>query len=378
MIRIDEEWLHAPNARRVCALLTDAGHEAWFVGGCVRNALMGLSATDYDISTDARPDVVQGLAEAAGIRAVPTGIEHGTVTLVLDHVPFEVTTFRRDVATDGRRAVVAFADSLAEDAMRRDFTMNALYAAPDGSISDPLGGVADLRARRVRFIEDPDRRIQEDYLRILRFFRFHAWYGDPAGGIDADGLAACAANLDGLDQLPAERVGQEMLKLLSAKDPAPAAASMEASGALWKILPGSSAEGLALLVALEERFGIDPDPIRRLAVLGARDLDRLRLSRGQGKRLDLLHTAPLSESELGYRLGLANATDKVLVDAALSGYDLDGMALADVRFGAEQVFPLRAEDLPHLRGKVLGDKLRSEEARWIASGFKLSRADLLS
>ena len=193
MTRLGDPWLVAPRTQAVCALLTEAGHAAYLVGGCVRNALLGAPVADIDLATDALPQAVLALAEAAGVKAVPTGIEHGTVTLVLEGQPFEVTTFRRDVETFGRHAVVAFSRDIAEDAARRDFTMNALYAKPDGALVDPLGGLPDLRAGRVRFVGAAEARIAEDYLRILRFFRFHAWYGHPEDGLDPEGLAACAA-----------------------------------------------------------------------------------------------------------------------------------------------------------------------------------------
>ena len=202
------DWLAAPGSRSVMALLRAGGHGAWFVGGCVRNGLIGAPVEDIDITTDAHPDRVMALAKAAGINAVPTGIAHGTVTLIADHRPFEITTLRRDIATDGRRATVAFTDRLDQDAARRDFTMNALYATADGAVIDPTGqGLADLAARRLRFIGAPADRITEDYLRILRFFRFHAWYADPAGGIDPDGMAACAALAEGIAGLSRERIG---------------------------------------------------------------------------------------------------------------------------------------------------------------------------
>nr|MBA3325662.1 CCA tRNA nucleotidyltransferase [Paracoccaceae bacterium] len=247
-LRIEAPWLGAPGPRAVCALLERAGRQAFFVGGCVRNALLGREATDVDVATDAHPEEVMRLAGAAGMKAVPTGIAHGTVTLAVEGGPVQVTTFRRDVATDGRRAVVAFADDIAEDAARRDLTMNALYARPDGTVVDPLGGLGDLRAGRVRFVGDAAARIAEDYLRILRFFRFHAWYGDPEAGIDAEGLAACAAARDGLTLLSRERIGAELAKLLAAPDPAPAAAAMAASGVLACVLPGADPRALPALV----------------------------------------------------------------------------------------------------------------------------------
>ncbi|KGM89571.1 tRNA nucleotidyltransferase/poly(A) polymerase [Roseovarius mucosus DSM 17069] len=181
-MKVSGAWIEAKATQAVCAMLTGAGYQALFVGGCVRNALLGAPVGDIDIATDARPEMVVELAEGAGLKPVPTGIEHGTITVVSGHIGHEVTTFRKDVQSFGRHAVVAFADDLHTDARRRDFTMNALYARPDGDVVDPLGGLEDLRARRVRFIEDADQRIREDYLRILRFFRFHAWYGDPEGG----------------------------------------------------------------------------------------------------------------------------------------------------------------------------------------------------
>jgi poly(A) polymerase len=376
MTRITDAWLTAAPTQQVCALLTDAGYQAWFVGGCVRNALIGAEVSDLDLTTDARPDRVMELAQESGIKVVPTGIDHGTVTLVLEDTPFEVTTFRRDVQTDGRRAVVAFADTIAEDARRRDFTMNALYAGPDGKIADPLGGLPDLEARRVRFIEDADRRIKEDYLRILRFFRFHAWYGDPDAGIDADGLAACADNIEGLASLSAERVTAEMLKLLAAPDPAPAVASMASTGALAQVLPGGNAGGLAVLVHLEHVSGFAPSAIRRLAMLGGQS-EALRLSKDQAR--ELAHIAlPTELPELAYRHGFAVARDAALIRAASLGNPLKQEELDVLSDAAQQVFPLTAADLmPALEGAALGSALKEAEARWIASGFTLTKGDLL-
>ena len=244
-------WMEHPATQAVCAALTAAGYRALFVGGCVRNALLAMPVADVDIATDARPEAVTALAEQAGFKVVPTGIDHGTVTVIAEGIPHEVTTFRRDVATDGRRAVVAFATRIEDDAMRRDFTMNALYAEADGRVIDPLGGLRDLIARRMRFVGTAEARIAEDYLRILRFFRFHAWYGDPDQGIDPEGLAACATLSAGLETLSAERVGAEMRKLLAAPDPAPSLASMAQSGVLQRVLPGAEARALPVLVHLE-------------------------------------------------------------------------------------------------------------------------------
>jgi poly(A) polymerase len=377
-MKIAPDWLSNQSAQRVCAMLTDAGHQAWFVGGCVRNALIGAAASDLDLTTDARPETVTNLGKAAGFKVVPTGIDHGTVTVVVDGAPFEVTTFRRDVDTDGRHATVVFADTAEEDARRRDFTMNALYAAPDGTLHDPLGGIPDILAGHVRFIGDAAQRIQEDCLRILRFFRFFAWYGDPAMGIDADGLAACAAHVDGINGLSAERIGQEMRKLLSAPNPAPAVASMAASGALLRVLPGAGPNALTVLIHLEELAGIVPDFSRRLAALGG-DPDRLRLTNAEAQRHVILRDMDISAGEAGYRYGATVAIDRGLVLAASLSQPLNDKDVAAARLGDGQILPVKAADfMPALQGPALGAALRQAEARWIASGFTLTRYDLLA
>jgi poly(A) polymerase len=377
-MKIAPDWLSNQSAQRVCAMLTDAGHQAWFVGGCVRNALIGAAASDLDLTTDARPETVTNLGKAAGFKVVPTGIDHGTVTVVVDGAPFEVTTFRRDVDTDGRHATVVFADTAEEDARRRDFTMNALYAAPDGTLHDPLGGIPDILAGHVRFIGDAAQRIQEDCLRILRFFRFFAWYGDPAMGIDADGLAACAAHVDGINGLSAERIGQEMRKLLSAPNPAPAVASMAASGALLRVLPGAGPNALTVLIHLEELAGIVPDFSRRLAALGG-DPDRLRLTNAEAQRHVILRDMDISAGEAGYRYGATVAIDRGLVLAASLSQPLNDTDVAAARLGDGQILPVKAADfMPALQGPALGAALRQAEARWIASGFTLTRYDLLA
>ena len=380
MTRVDGPWRAAPRTQAVCRVLTGAGHRALFVGGCVRNALLDRPVADVDIATDAPPDAVMALAAAAGLAAVPTGIDHGTVTLLSDGQPFEVTTFRRDVETFGRHATVAFSTDIAEDAARRDFTMNALYAEPDGTLVDPLGGLADLRARRVRFVGDPARRIAEDYLRVLRFFRIHAWYGDPAGGLDPEGLAACAALQEGLDSLSRERVGAEIAKLLAARDPAPAVAAMAATGILARVLPGADPRALAPLVHLEAGAGLAPRWQRRLAALGAGEdwPDRLRLSRADARALAAT-AASLAAGEFdavaAWRHGADAARDAALIRAAATGAPPPPDLEAEIERGATATFPVRAADLP-LKGPALGAALRRLEARWLASGLRLDAAAL--
>ncbi|MFQ5567404.1 MAG: CCA tRNA nucleotidyltransferase, partial [Paracoccaceae bacterium] len=250
-MRLEADWLDAAPLRAVIDAL---GGAAFFVGGCVRNTLLGQPVADIDITTPVEPDEVTRRLEAAGLKAVPTGIAHGTVMAVSGGEGFEITTFRADVATDGRRATVRFSTDIAEDAARRDFTMNAVYADTAGEIVDPLGGLADLMARRVRFIGAARDRIREDYLRILRFFRFVAWYSQD--GIEPEGLTACAELAGGIDGLARERIGAEMKKLLAAPDPAPAVAAMAASGVLARCLPGADPALLAPLVGLEREAGV--------------------------------------------------------------------------------------------------------------------------
>lgn len=381
-MKLSGDWITAPATQAVCTALTQAGHQALFVGGCVRNALLRVPVGDIDIATDALPPDVIRLATGAGLKPVPTGIDHGTITVVSGGKPHEVTTFREDVDTFGRHAQVVFGTDLHADARRRDFTMNALYARPDGSVIDPLGGIDDLTARRVRFIGNGATRIKEDYLRILRFFRFHACYGDAEAGLDSDALAACAAHLDGLAGLSRERVGAEMRKLLAAPDPAPSVAAMQMTGVLTAILPGADVRSLAPLVYLESETNTAPNALRRLAALGGEDIpDRLRLSRADTKRLALLRdgaSATMPPAEIGYRYGATDGMDMLLLRAALLDAPLDPNAPDDLKRGASAAFPVKSADLmPDYTGPALGQKLQDLENRWIASGFRLGREDLL-
>ncbi|WP_415922410.1 CCA tRNA nucleotidyltransferase [Tateyamaria sp. SN6-1] len=374
----DIGFLADPKGQFVCGLLEDAGHQALFVGGCVRNAIMGVAASDVDIATDAQPTDVMRIAEAAGVRAVPTGIDHGTVTLIVDGTPFEITTFRRDVETDGRRAVVAFSSRVEDDARRRDFTMNALYADRRGVVQDPVGGLRDAQARRVLFIDDPVQRIREDYLRTLRFFRFSAWYADPAQGWDADALAAIADTLDGLQSLSAERVGAEMLKLLSAPDPTPAVSVMAQVGVLGVLLPGAEARMLGPVVHMEDGA---VDPITRLAAVGGENVaDRLRLSRKQGKQLEATRTlAGTSRGfrALGHLAGLEAAQGAAILRAALFETPLPEGWQADIASGTSERFPVAASDLPELEGAALGKRLKALKQDWLASDLTLGKDQLL-
>jgi tRNA nucleotidyltransferase/poly(A) polymerase len=323
-----------------------------------------------------------GLAKQEGLHAIPTGIDHGTVTVIAENESFEITTYRRDVATDGRRAVVAFTDTLVEDALRRDFTMNALYADANGYVTDPLGGLPDLHARRLRFVQDANQRIKEDYLRSLRYFRFHAWYGDQEAGLDADALAAIAANLDGIETISKERVGSELRKLLSAPRPETALAAMAQTGVLMRILPGAEPALLQLLVHFEDGIQPSPDLICRLAALGGESpVDYLRLSKFEAKGLRVLKdymVSTESSAELGYRLGKDAARSVLLLRATLSQRPVDQFELFEIERGSAAEFPVSASDLPNLLvGREIGRELRRLESRWVDSGLVLSKSDLL-
>ncbi|MEM6677841.1 MAG: CCA tRNA nucleotidyltransferase [Pseudomonadota bacterium] len=368
------------------------GQTALLVGGAVRNALLGVPADDIDLATPLHPQTVVERLAAAGLRSVPTGLDHGTVTAIAKGNGFEVTTLRSDVSTDGRRATVRFSEDLTEDAGRRDFTINALYADAAGRVIDPLGGRVDLSARRLRFIGDPEQRIREDYLRILRFFRFQAWYGAAAEGVDAEGLAACAALADGIDTLARERIGHEMRRLLAAPDPAPATAAMAASGVLARCLPGASAAVLAPLAHLEAQAGRRPDWRIRLAAMAPMVeskvlADRLRLARAEERHLAAIAAAAAEPdlSAAAFRHGADAAWGAWLAREAAGGWadhppDPDAAGAAIAR-GAEARLPLSARDLSTAGiapGPALGAALAKAEARFVESGFALDKSALLT
>ena len=394
-----QPWVTDPATRRLFAALEAKGSPARFVGGCVRNALIGQPISDIDIATPEEPQAVLELLANAGIKAVPTGIEHGTVTAVVGRKAYEVTSLRRDVVTDGRRAVVTFTRDFAEDAARRDFTMNAIYADETGLLYDYVFGVPDLLTHRVRFIGEPAERIREDYLRILRFFRFHAWYG--RGDPDAAGLAAASALKSGLSRLSAERVAQELLKLLAAPDPRSALQAMQGAGILTLVFPeAEDLVRLGRLMAAETAMGLAPDSLLRIAALMPADparaevfASRLKLANDIRRRLaELAHDEPdlapgISAPTIRafcYRNGFSLFRDRVLLRWARSRDAAFTPAwpalIAVVERWTVPRFPLTGADLVALgipEGPKLGRLLAEREEAWIASDFKLDRAALL-
>ena len=371
----DADWRHWQGMDRLLtALDADAG-QTRFVGGCVRDALLGIPVSDVDLATRLSPETVMERLKGARIKAVPTGLAHGTVTALIHGRPIQITTLRRDVSTDGRHAVVAFTDDWREDAARRDFTINALSAEPaSGKVHDYFGGLADITARRVRFIGDPLQRIAEDHLRILRFFRFHARFG--SGAPDAAGLNACAARANDLMALSRERIADELLKLLELEDPAPTVALMIARGILKPVLPEiESADRLARLVAGETANRIPPHPIRRLAALLPRDPElaaqiaaRLRLSKAQRTRLLGALAVPPPPREAAYRFGSQVAIDQLLLsDGAGSEEairDLSDWAVPRLGITGGAIVARGIKE-----GPEVARLMQQIEAAWIAEGF---------
>lgn len=398
-------WMAARETRAVIEALRAGGAEVRFVGGCVRDALLGRVVTDLDLATPDPPERVMALLEKAGLRAVPTGIAHGTVTAVAGGRPFEVTTLRRDVETFGRRARVAFTDDWEADAARRDFTINAMSLSPEGELFDPFGGADDLAQGRVRFVGDPATRIAEDHLRILRFFRFYAHYGRPPP--DAAALAACAEGARLIEKLSAERVRNEMLRILAAPDPVAVLALMRDAGVLAVVLPeADELDPLGLLADLEEA---QPDALRRLALLlrGAADpaaaaaalARRWRLSRAQGSRLCALapprpEITPRLELRAQrarlYAEGPERFRDLVLMAWAERRHAFGESAADDATFGAmlaeaerwrPKGLPVSGADAKRLgvgAGPRLGALLKAVEAWWVAQDFAPDRKACLA
>ena len=395
----DAPWLTSGPTARVLELLNGHGEEARVVGGAVRNALLKIPTGDIDIATTAPPAEVIRRAKAAGIKSVPTGIEHGTVTLVVDAQPLEVTTLREDIETFGRKAKVAFGRDWVRDAQRRDFTINGLSVDAGGVVHDHVGGLDDIAARRVRFIGDPHQRIAEDYLRILRFFRIHAAYG--AGEPDRAGYLACIGAREGLASLSAERVRMEMLKLMVAEGAAGAVAAMAEGGLLLPIFGGIAYTGpFAAMISAERVLGLKPDAIRRLGALAVAVTEdarrvalRLRLTNSETKVLDSMghrwwRLAAMDEATARrrlYRLGEDRYRDRLMLAWVRAGEDTIStpwreLATLPARWSAPK-FPLKAADFIGrgiAEGPLLGQVLALAEDAWLAADFPLEQGALIA
>lgn len=397
-------WMAAAETRAVIDALSAKGAVVRFVGGCVRDTLLQRPVGDLDLATTDPPETVTALLEEAGLRAIATGIEHGTITAVADGKPFEVTTLRHDVETYGRHAKVAFTDDWEADSMRRDFTINAIYCDPDGTLYDPQGGEADLGAGRVRFVGAARERIAEDVLRLLRFFRFHAWFG--RGAADEEALAACREAAAELERLSAERVWRELKKLLAAPDPSPDIRLMAENGILEHVLPEMETETgtdapLAALTAIEAKLE-DPDPLRRLAVLlGDAGTDtvgkvakRLKLSNAERDRLTALagETQDLSDDAMAWRRALYTSGTALFRDRVLLAWAANPQAdtkkeetyremLAEAHGWTPPCLPVTGNDVLALGmepGEAVGDLLARLEDWWITEDFTPGREDCLA
>lgn len=382
--------MNEPETRAVRASLQEAGFSVRFVGGCVRDTLLGRPIGDIDIATDAPPDDVVDALQASGLRAIPTGIDHGTITAVSGGKSFEITTLRQDVETDGRRAKVRFTDDWEEDAARRDLTINAISLGPDGTIYDPYGGREDLAVGRVRFVGDAHDRIVEDVLRLLRYFRFYAHYGNSPA--DAAALEACRALAPRLPDLSGERVRAELLKLLLAPDPLPALRLMGDTDVFAHVLPeATNLPRLERLVAIETRTGIAVDPVRRLVALLTANpaelsnvADRLRLSNPERGYIATVavETAspalePAARRRLIHRLGAATFREIVLLGWACGSNDTGWDGLLDLADNwTPKAFPITGGDVLErdiARGPAVGEILRAVEAWWVEGAFAADR-----
>ena len=402
------DWLADADLQRLLSALSEDGEKARIAGGAVRNALLGEEVSDIDIAATTTPEETTRRAEKAGYRAVSTGAEHGTITVIAGHRPYEVTTLRADVETDGRRARVVFGRDWKADAERRDFTINGLFAEPDGTVVDLVGGLDDLAARRLRFIGDAETRIREDYLRILRFFRFFAWYGD--GRPDAEGLKASARLKEGLDRLSAERVWAELRKLLGAPDPSRALLWMRQAGVLSRVLPESERWGIDAvhgLVRAERDLGWPADAMLRLEAIVPPDAERmaalaerLKMSKAEAARLRewalagpvAAETTEGALARLLYRGDRQGVADRLKLELAAARARAVNDTAELVKAGGyarllgfldrwtKPAFPLRGADVIPLGatpGPQMGALLAQLELDWIESGFVLDREALL-
>ncbi len=393
-IQLRADWLKDAKVQAVMAALNAAKPGcARFVGGCVRNAIMKRGTSDIDIATQLEPAASMAALDRAGVRHEPTGIDHGTITAILDGTAFEITSLRKDVETDGRRAVVAFTEDWEEDAQRRDFRLNALYASAEGDVFDPTGkGVEDARAGRVVFVGDPDTRLKEDYLRILRFFRFNAWYGAEIG---SGGVAACERQKDGLEGIASERIWSELKKLLTSPDIAAlrsSVAAMKHARIFEVILPFPvSLDGLDQVLLAENGGGPCDEPVRRLMGLmrntpeaAARVSEVLKLSNAETKRLKNWASDGIRNLRLSSKDGLYEALywhgEEAVFDRAVTNGMTSLYFYSDILKWERPVFPLNGDDALEagLKGPEIGTALKRLEEDWVKGGFKATREDLLS
>ena len=379
----ETKWLRNPSAQKLSKLYKNFGYQVLFVGGCVRNTILKMPVTDIDLATDAQPEEIIKIAKENNIRFVPTGLAHGTITLIIDNTNYQITTFRTDFDHDGRYAKVEFTESLLLDASRRDLTINALYCNHVGEVIDPLNGLDDIKKQKIKFIGNPNERIKEDNLRILRFFRFQAIYGNKNLEIDSIALEACHNQKSKLAALSKERITSELRKILSAPNPLEVIIKMNETGVLNELFQKVSIDSLAAYLKTEEKFKININWLGRLLSLQVtQEEESLKLTRCEFKFLKQTKSAienQIHVLEFSYYNGVENGKIYSTLQNFRHDIILSKNLLNQIDSLATKKFPITAKDLmPEINGKELGEALRSLEDRWIKSNFTLSKKELLA
>ena len=379
----ETKWLRNPSAQKLSKLYKNFGYQVLFVGGCVRNTILKMPVTDIDLATDAQPEEIIKIAKENNIRFVPTGLVHGTITLIIDNTHYQITTFRTDFDHDGRYAKVEFTESLLLDASRRDLTINALYCNHVGEVIDPLNGLDDIKKQKIKFIGNPNERIKEDNLRILRFFRFQAIYGNKNLEIDSIALEACHNHKSKLAALSKERITSELRKILSAPNPLEVMIKMNETGVLNELFQNVSIDSLEAYLKTEEKFKININWLGRLLSLQVtQEEESLKLTRCEFKFLKQTKSAienQIHVLEFSYYNGVENGKIYSILQNFRHNIILSKNLLNQINSLATKKFPITAKDLmPEISGKKLGEALRSLEDRWIKSNFTLSKRELLA
>ena len=379
----ETKWLRNPSAQKLSKLYKNFGYQVLFVGGCVRNTILKMPVTDIDLATDAQPEEIIKIAKENNIRFVPTGLAHGTITLIIDNKNYQITTFRTDFDHDGRYAKVEFTESLLLDASRRDLTINALYCNHVGEVIDPLNGLDDIKKQKIKFIGNPNERIKEDNLRILRFFRFQAIYGNKNLEIDSIALEACHNHKSKLAALSKERITSELRKILSAPNPLEVIIKMNETGVLNELFQKVSIDSLEAYLKTEEKFKININWLGRLLSLQVtQEEESLKLTRCEFKFLKQTKSAienQIHVLEFSYYNGVENGKIYSILQNFIHNIILSKNLLDQINSLATKKFPITAKDLmPEISGKKLGEALRSLEDRWIKSNFTLSKKELLA
>ena len=381
--KLKNNWLNQSSSQFLTKVFRDYGYQALFVGGCVRNSILNIPVVDIDMATDAFPEAIIKISKEHNIKFIPTGIEHGTITLIIDKIAYQITTFRSDITNDGRHAKVKFTTSLLLDASRRDLTINALYCDGYGQILDPLNALEDLNNNIIRFIGDSNKRITEDYLRILRFFRFQAIYGNKMLEIDSSALAACQEHKNKLATLSKERITSELHKLLLSDNPVRTMRKMIDTGVLNQIIKNCKISSFVSYIDAEKKYKIKINWLGRLLSLHGKNIEEvLTFSRQELKMIKYIKRS-MEENASVFEFSYYNGTEYGIIYLLLQNgrkkIALSKKLINNVSLIMTKKFPVTAKDLmPKLKGKKLGDELKRLETQWIKSDFTLSKNQLLS